>query len=93
MEQENMSEAELRQHIIDSWDKTIGNVKHDTIGNKLVSTIYYRLNHGRGKEDPTLWETMLFDENGDSIECEHYTSHADALKGHQRWCDKVKQEK
>jgi|GEM_PF-2918870 hypothetical protein len=48
-----------------------------------VSTVFLRLDHAYDGGPPVLWETMIF---GPDMEnpCWRYTSHADAVAGHER---------
>jgi hypothetical protein len=56
-----------------------------------VSTVFLGLDHRYlTVGDPILWETMTFNDYG-PIECERYTSRADALAGHQRAVEQLKQ--
>ena len=59
-------------------------VKRDEIGDILVSTVFLGLDHSwtpGGK--PVLWETMIFGGEHDQYQ-ERYTSHEDALEGHEK---------
>jgi len=40
------------------WERRI--VKQEQIGDSKVSTVFLGLDHGFGKGDPVLWETMIF---------------------------------
>jgi len=57
-----------------------------------VSTVFLGFNHAPlESEIPVLWETMIFGGEHDQYQ-ERYTSHEDALAGHQRALDLVKSE-
>ena len=64
----------------------------------LVSTVFLGLDHSFGDSAPILWETMIFNNEGDSVYCERYGSQADALIGHKharevaRWPRRRKRE-
>lgn len=62
-------------------------VEQTHIGKYWVSTVFLGIDHNYGGEgDPVLWETMIFLEDNDNWEdkyCDRYTSHKDALWGHQ----------
>lgn len=60
-------------------------VKRDEFGNILVSTVFLGLDHALLRDDntPVLWETMIFGGEHDQYQ-ERYTSHKDALKGHEK---------
>jgi hypothetical protein len=63
--------------------------KQDKIGDILVSTVFLSMDHGRDKnQPPVLWETMIFGGEHDLYQ-ERYSSHEDALAGHQRALDLV----
>jgi hypothetical protein len=58
-------------------------VKQDMIGDVKVSTVFLGLNHNFGLDGPpVLWETMIFGGEHDDYQ-DRYTTHEDALKGHQ----------
>lgn len=63
--------------------ETFQHIKKDTVGDVYVSTVFLGLDHRLGScGDPVLWETMMFF-NGDEVYQRRYTSHANALVGHQ----------
>lgn len=54
-----------------------------------VSTVFLGLDHSYiDGGPPVLWETMVFGGALDGA-CDRYTSKDDALKGHQRMCERV----
>jgi hypothetical protein len=58
--------------------------KQDTIGDVMISTVFLVIDHRfSGEGDPVLWETMIFGGKHDGYQ-ERYTSHEEALKGHER---------
>ena len=60
-------------------------VKQDYIGDIWVSTVFLGMDHNLpwvNKENPVLWETMIFGGDHDQYQ-ERYTSYEDALEGHQ----------
>ena len=57
-------------------------VKRDEIGDILVSTVFLGLDHAWNSDVPVLWETMIFGGEHDQYQ-ERYTSHKDALEGHE----------
>lgn len=62
-----------------------------TIGTGWVSTVFLGLDHNHNAVGaPILWETMVFDSEGFDGICERYTSHADAVKGHETIVARVK---
>jgi hypothetical protein len=61
------------------------------IGGGRVSTVFLSIDHNFSRVGkPVLWETMVFDIPGFEGECERYTSHADAVAGHEVMVAKVK---
>lgn len=63
--------------------------KQDKIGDILVSTVFLGMDHSYEKQgNPILWETMIFGGEHDLYQ-ERYSSHEDALIGHQRALDLV----
>ena len=58
-------------------------VKRDEIGDILVSTVFLGLDHAWDSGTPVLWETMIFGGEQDQYQ-ERYTSHKDALEGHEK---------
>lgn len=57
-------------------------VKQEHVGDVFVSTVFLGLDHSLRGKIPVLWETMIFGGEHDQYQ-ERYTSHKDALKGHQ----------
>jgi hypothetical protein len=56
--------------------------KQEYIGNILVSTVFLGTDHSFGESEiPVLWETMVFGGHYNEYQ-RRYTSHEDALKGH-----------
>lgn len=47
-----------------------------------VSTVFLGLDHAWNSDIPVLWETMIFGGEHDQYQ-ERYTSHKDALEGHE----------
>jgi hypothetical protein len=66
-------------------------VKQDTIDDVFISTVFLGMDHSWSNKPghkPVLWETMIF--GGEYSEYqERYTSHHDALEGHQKAIDLV----
>jgi hypothetical protein len=59
-------------------------IKRDEIGDILVSTVFLGLDHSwTPGSKPVLWETMIFGGEHDQYQ-ERYTSHKDALEGHEK---------
>lgn len=71
-------------------------LKQDTLendqGDKIfVSTVFLGLDHSWDNKGLILWETMIFGGINDQYQ-ERYNSYEDALEGHQRAIDLIKQE-
>lgn len=60
-------------------------VKKDYLGDIEVSTVFLGLDHsfGPGSRTPLLWETMIFGGEHDQY-CYRYASRAEAVIGHER---------
>ena len=67
----------------------IKNVAQEHIGDVFVSTVFLGLDHSWNSEIPILWETMIFGGEHDQYQ-ERYTSHKDALEGHEKALELVK---
>lgn len=65
--------------------------QQDRINDEIrVSTVFLGFNHAPlGSGTPILWETMIFGGQHSEYQ-ERYTSHEDALAGHQRALELVK---
>lgn len=67
-------------------DLDLRQVGYAEINGVRVSTIFLGMDHGWRHEPnhvPVLWETMIFNGEYDDYQ-ERYTSHQDALEGHQK---------
>ena len=66
-------------------------VGYDSTDSISVSTVFLGLDYRLGPMgDPILWETLVF-RLGEEQVCDRYTSHADAVAGHKRHCEKYLQ--
>lgn len=64
----------------------------DEIDDVRVSTVFLGIDHNfECVGPPVLWETMAFGLPDEDEVCERYTSKADALEGHKRICDQVRE--
>lgn len=64
----------------------------DQVNEVVISTVFLGIDHNilnSSSNVPVLWETMIFNGEHDGYQ-ERYTSHEDALAGHQRALDLVK---
>lgn len=66
-------------------------VKQDHIDDKFVSTVFLGLDHSWNNKEVILWETMIFGGEHDQYQ-ERYSSYEDALEGHQKAINFIKQE-
>ena len=57
-------------------------VKQEYVNEVWVSTVFLGLDHSYVKGKPILWETMIFEGSLDVYQ-ERYTSHEEALTGHE----------
>lgn len=67
-------------------------VKQDKIDDVFVSTVFLGMDHSFSNKpghQPVLWETMIFGGEHSDYQ-ERYTSHHDALEGHQRALELIK---
>lgn len=57
---------------------------------KWVSTVWLGLDHRFGSGAPVIFETMVFPADGDfgDIDCERYSTEAEALAGHAAMVEK-----
>lgn len=71
-------------------DRTVSKTQ---FGEHLVSTVFLGLNHQYGEGPPLLFETMVFnDGSGEDFDIMRYTTHAQALAGHDQMAAKVRDE-
>ena len=66
-------------------------VKQDHVDDVFVSTVFLGLDHSWNNKGLILWETMIFGGINDQYQ-ERYNSYEDALEGHQRAINLIKQE-
>ena len=70
-------------------------VKQEYIDDIYVSTVFLGLDHSMYWDEdktPVLWETMIFGGKHDQSYQERYTSHKDALEGHEKAINFIKKE-
>ena len=79
------------------WFETSNNriVKHTTIGNFYVSTVFLGIDHNYYTSDePILFETMIFNNDKDAKDAEEYqerySNYDEALEGHKKAIEYVK---
>lgn len=66
-------------------------VAYTDVDGTCVSTVFvpHDMSHGRS-EVPILYETMVFDRDGETVRAERYATKEAALAGHDRTCAWVK---
>lgn len=87
------SVLEAMQWMEDNLDKKA--VKQESISDVRISTVFLGLDHSfpwDNENKPVLWETMIFGGEHDQNQY-RYTSYEEALEGHQRAIDLVKNSK
>lgn len=70
---------------------TRGRVAETTLPNgRWVSTIWLGINHQYGDGPPLIFETMVFPskDNMGELECDRYSTEAEALAGHAKLVEK-----
>ena len=64
----------------DNEDRRI--VSYDTISNVDISTVFLGVNHNLYREVPMIYETMIFQKEGDNRVLDRYPTREAALRGH-----------
>lgn len=59
-------------------------------GGAKISTVWLGLDHGSGIGKPLIFESMVFPSahNFDELDCQRYSTEAEALLGHEELCKK-----
>jgi len=73
------------------WAESINktrNLKQSYVENKLISTVFLGMEYGYLYDKPILFETMVFDIDGEDIDMDRYTTLEDAIKGHEKMVEK-----
>lgn len=55
---------------------------------RWISTVYLALDHNFSGGPPLIFETMAFDATMNELDCDRYSTEAEALAGHERMCQK-----
>jgi hypothetical protein len=69
-------------------------VAEDTVSPYWISTVWLGIDHQHGDGPPLIFETMVFrlgpdgEVNFSDIDCDRYSTEAEALEGHRRMVDK-----
>jgi hypothetical protein len=72
--------------VFESADRSVARTE---IGARVVSTVWLGLDHGLGDGPPMIFETMVFGPDGESEDCERYSTEAEALAGHGAMCARL----
>ncbi len=80
---------------LDKWayqNRNISHIGNDDVNGKWVSTVWLGIDHDHFHQEPLLFETMVFPSraSGRDLYCERYSSWQDAVDGHQRAIQWVK---
>ena len=73
------------------WAKSLNEtriIKQSSVKNNLISTVVFDIKYDYVYDKPILFETMVFDINGDDIDMNRYTTLEDAIKGHEKMVKK-----
>jgi hypothetical protein len=65
-------------------------VEQTHIGDILISTVFLGIDHSHGSGPPILFETMIFGGKHEGYQ-ERYATWDEAVEGHKRACELVKQ--
>ena len=57
-------------------------LRKEKVGELLVSTVWLGLNHSYENDTPIIFETMVFENDTDSVYTERYATEQQALMGH-----------
>jgi len=74
----------------DFENPSVKKVAYDEVGDVGISTVWLGLNHQFGDGPPLIFETMVFNGPLDQ-EQERYSTEAEALAGHTRMVERVKE--
>lgn len=71
-------------------------LKKDLVGKYWVSTVFLGLDHNFLEGEPILWETMIFSESEDQNKYEgyqeRYITKKEAIEGHQKAIEMIKED-
>ncbi len=65
-------------------------VAETSIDEFRISTVFLGLDHGFGKGDPLLFETMVFSPEGDPLQMNRYFTWEEAKEGHRAFVEEYK---
>lgn len=68
------------------FEKADRRVAQTDLGDKRVSTVFLGIDHSMGVGPPLLFETMVFEANGDSLDCERCSTFEQAVTQHIEVC-------
>ena len=73
----------MLEHIELFGNEAYGQVgKTELPDGSIVSTVWMGIDHGFVPGEPVIFETMVFDKTGESVECRRYSTEAEAKAGH-----------
>jgi len=84
-----------RVHDVVTWGEAFGTMNRRVAFDEVapgvtVSTVFLAIDHAMGFGPPELFETMVFD-NDDDEEMERYATWDEAVAGHQRMVERVRE--
>jgi len=69
-------------------------LRQEDVGDYWVSTVWIGIDHGLHRVHPDyplmIFETMVFKGEESDLDCERYSTEAEALAGHERMVEKVR---
>jgi len=77
-----LSSTEVNSLLEDREYRTVGRDKLQD--GTVVSTVWLGIDHSLGSKEPVIFETMVFNPAGESLDCRRYCTEAEALEGHQQ---------
>lgn len=89
-ETQSYKEVETEEEKIKSWDNDLRRIDLTILDNDVrVSTVFLPIDHGYSIERPVLYETMVFGGKYSHYQ-ERYRTEHEAIKGHKRIVEAVK---
>lgn len=78
------------------WAMESRRVDETTVGDTRVSTVHLVIDHSLGSGPPLIFETMVFDSDGDSFEeyeeyTKRYSTESEAHEGHRKTVEALRQ--
>lgn len=63
-------------------------IKQEQVKEVWISTVWLGIDHQFGDGPPLIFETMVFDEARDELDCRRYSTEAEAINGHREMVEK-----